>query len=65
MRIVEFNDGTFGIERGFIFKEYADLKSRGNFWWSIEHRYFFDCKGTKEQAEKAFFKYNTKVKRRL
>ncbi len=35
MKIVKFNDGTYGVRRGFWpFYEYKDFYSLG-FWWSL------------------------------
>ena len=54
MKLVRFEDGTFGVRRWWFFGwVYLDLKSPSMFNWSAQSEYFIDCKGTKEQALKA------------
>lgn len=53
MRIVQFSNGKFGIEKGIFIKEYADRNDPGvwwgSFWANVKVYAIFD---TKEAAEK-------------
>ena len=51
MKLVEFNNGTFGIRKNWFFGWwFADLRSQG-FTWRRGGAYFTHCQGTREQAE--------------
>lgn len=49
MKLVEFDDGKFGVRRGFIFYEYKDLES-GLSWRSKDSCYFYCCKSDLKTA---------------
>jgi hypothetical protein len=51
-RIVKFNNGKYGIQVGFIFAKYVDLKS--NWTWSKGGKYFQDCQGSLEEVKEIF-----------
>ena len=53
LKIVEFKNGKFGVQRGRIFKYYLDLSGINNditMWWSLRDRWIRDCKGSYEEA---------------
>ena len=55
LKIVEFANGKFAIQRGGMFskKEYLDLRSSiGDYWWTPDNNYFKDCLGTFEECKK-------------
>ena len=51
--IVKFNDGTFGIRKGFFRYRYKDLQS-SDFWWPKDHSYYKDCRGNFETVIKQY-----------
>ena len=65
MKLVKFNNGKYGICKGWIFIIYLDLKSSYMFWWNTEDRYFRDCQVDTEQeaidAYKKVKKFNMKT----
>lgn len=59
IKVVQFNDEKFGVQRGRFFwkrKWHLDLKNP-LFWWREGDNWFEDCKGTKEEAEEASDKW--------
>lgn len=55
LKIVEFANGKFAIQRGGMFskKKYLDLRSSiGDYWWTQDNNYFKDCLGTFEECKK-------------
>ena len=51
LKLVEFEDGTFGVRRGWwSFHEFLDLQNP-IFWWQQGGRFFRDCTGTRAEAE--------------
>jgi len=51
MKLVEFEDGTFGIRKFWFFGWYfVDLFSKG-YSWTQSSEHFPDCKRTREHAE--------------
>lgn len=52
MNIVKFDNGKYGIVRGWLFKQFKDLHSRG-YWWSMNSDHFPDCQGTLEDVNNA------------
>ena len=55
LKIVEFANGKFAIQRGGMFskKEYLELRSSiGDYWWTPDNSYFKDCLGTFEECKK-------------
>lgn len=62
MRVVEFNNGKFAIERGLFFKEYRGKCAL--YWWGrsdqVKKYCLFD---TKKEADKALRENDFRVKR--
>lgn len=53
MRLVKFDDDTYGVRKYWFFGwHFVDLTT-SRYAWSRGNVYFKDCKGTKEQAERA------------
>ena len=60
MKIVKFEDGTYGIRRGKSFNyQYADLRPNEFYWWfDSKHRLELNrCNDTLEQVRKAYKRY--------
>jgi hypothetical protein len=54
VRLIRFEDGTWGVRRGLFFHEYLDIQTGGS-WHSKGHCWFNDwCKGTETRARKFF-----------
>ena len=52
MKLVEFENGEFGIRVYWFFGWYfRDLESNKNYSWRREDSYFQDCQGSREKAE--------------
>jgi hypothetical protein len=62
MKIVEFNNGKFGIRKSFIFSSFIDLKCPSITWVKREY-HFIDCQGPLEQCINVYNQLNIKVKR--
>lgn len=51
MKLVKFENGTYGIRLNWCFGWYfKDLQ--GSYSWRNKHRYFKDCQGTEQEARK-------------
>ena len=50
VKLVKFEDGKFGIRRGFIVYQYRDLQ-HPEYWWHSSGKFFPSCKGTIEQCK--------------
>lgn len=53
MKIVKFNDGSYGIRKWSLLHlqyVYLDLNNR-NYWWSLGSRWIKDCKGSLEEVQ--------------
>lgn len=61
MKLVKFNDGTFGVRSGNFFfgYAYADLVT-SNLWWPLESAWISDCKGSESAARKRLERYTDK-----
>ena len=60
MKIVKFEDGTYGIRKGPPSNyQFADLRDNEYWWWyNIQYRLNLNrCNGTLEQAEKTYKRY--------
>lgn len=56
-KLVAFKDGTYGVRRGWIIKEFLDLKEPRKFTWHLDNNRDKYCKGNREQAEYALILY--------
>lgn len=54
MKIVKFNDDTYGIRKGFRFPGYWYLNRGGDNWFSTEEYVARHCKMSRERAEILF-----------
>ena len=50
MKLVQFDDGTYGVRKGLIRYRFRDLRSPINYWWAADNPFFKDCKGTLSEA---------------
>ena len=51
MKLVEFEDGTFGVRKGYWIYGYYYLDLTCSLHaWDSKSKFFKDCKGTKEDA---------------
>lgn len=60
MKIVKFENGKYGVEKGFLFKKYLDLISPP-FEWTCGDKYFDHCQGTMENCKDAINKRYPKI----
>lgn len=66
MKIIKFNDGTYGIRRGWLwpFYSYLDMKVKDGYWWtSMEYSGHFKALAEGE-ALKILDKWRNTVKKR-
>lgn len=50
MKLVQFEDGTYGVRTFWFFGWwFRDLACPG-FSWKVSSRFFYGCKGTKKKA---------------
>lgn len=61
IRLVQFSNGKYGIQKGLFNKRYLDFRSP-TFWWGVNDKYFHLCCTSKEEAEEVFDKYPPSVK---
>jgi hypothetical protein len=59
MKIVKFDDGTYGIRRRawwslFQIYEYRDLKYNDAIWWTRRDKWILDCKGPPQKVKSIF-----------
>ena len=52
MKIVKFQNGSYGIRKWSFGYQYKDLKD--HFWWSLQSNHFKDCQGTIAQVLDVF-----------
>lgn len=59
MKLVKFNDGTFGVRRGWFFYQFADKQDQF-YWWSKTENVEEYSKCTEERAREilARLKFN-------
>lgn len=52
-KLIKFNDGTFGVRRGWVDYKFKDFKAiLYNFWWYEDDFCFGSCKTDEETARK-------------
>lgn len=49
MKLVQFENGKYGIRRGWLCYSYLDLVSKQVFWWVKSDGCFKDCQVTHQQ----------------
>jgi len=59
-RIVEFENGKFGIQVSRFPNRFRDLKTDGYFAWRVKHIEFIDCQGTLEECQELINRGNIK-----
>lgn len=52
MKIVKFNNGTYGIRRWFFGYQFKDLETA--FWWRVGSKWIMHCQGEKEKVIEIF-----------
>ena len=57
MKLVKFNDGSYGIRKRYwiFWYKFYDFTSRNSYWWSLS-KYPDDIKTTKNEAESKLLK---------
>lgn len=52
MKIVKLSNGKYAVRRGWIFREYLDLRVTKPYWWGLNDMFIGDCfADTAEEAK--------------
>lgn len=55
--IVQFEDGSYGIRRGWFSFKYLDLSPGSRFWWPLGSQWMHDCRCTDLQRVKTIYSH--------
>ena len=50
IKLVKFENGKYGVRKGWINYEYRQLGVYNNWWYAREHSEYQHCQGTREAA---------------
>jgi hypothetical protein len=54
IQLVKFEDGTWGVRKGWVFFKFRDLRYWESQWYNKNSRMYKECRGEEKQAKRAY-----------